>query len=237
MAEILSRRIDIVNPLQIEPLGDGALLLRLGDRIDDTVNQQVLALAAQIEAQRPSWLHDCVPAYAGLAIFIDNDAFSATDVPLAIAETWLRRLLESADAYVGAVDGRIVDIPVRYGGADGPDLATVAAELAIAPAELIARHSAPLYRVAMIGFAPGFPYLLGLDPTLNSPRLATPRSAVPAGSVGIGGSQTGIYPCAGPGGWRLIGRTSLVLFDASNESPSLLRAGDRVRFIAADLPA
>ena len=221
---------------QFERLGDNALLLRLGDRIDATLNQRVLALAAQIVAQRPPWLLDCVPAYASLAIFIDSDAFPAAKDPLADAESWLRHLVKST-ATSAVAEERVIEIPVRYGGDDGPDLIAVARELTITPTELIARHTAPLYRVAMIGFAPGFPYLLGLDPTLNSPRLATPRHTVPAGSVGIGGGQTGIYPCASPGGWRLLGRTSFALFNADNESPSLLRAGDKVRFIAANLPA
>ena len=221
---------------QFERLGDNALLLRFGDHIDAALNQRVLAVAAQIAAQRPPWLLDCVPAYASLAIYIDSDAFLAAKDPLADAERWLRRLVESTAASVVAEE-RVIEIPVRYGGDDGPDLIAVARELSITPAELIVRHTAPLYRVAMIGFAPGFPYLLGLDPTLNSPRLATPRHTVPSGSVGIGGSQTGIYPCVSPGGWRLLGRTSFALFNANNESPSLLRAGNRVRFIAASLPA
>lgn len=218
--------------VQFEPLGDNALLLRLGDRIDARVNRQVLALAAQIESRRPPWLQDCVPAYASVAIFIDPDLMPGDEDPLLAARAWLRALVDSEATDLIAPAGRLVEIPVRYGGADGPDLLAVASELGILPVELVARHSAPEYRVAMLGFAPGFPYLLGLDPTLATPRLATPRVSVPAGSVGIGGGQTGIYPCAGPGGWRLVGRTSRVFFDASGESPSLLRAGDRVRFVS-----
>ena len=218
--------------MQIEALGDRALLLRLGDRIDSGLNARVLALAARIEAQRLPWLRDCVPAYASLAIHIDDRAFPGQVEPLVAAEAWLRHLVETSSATAKeSATVRVIEIPVHYGGDDGPDLDIVAQELKIAPQELIARHCAPRYRVAMLGFAPGFPYLLGLDPELNSPRLATPRSMVPAGSVGIGGSQTGIYPCASPGGWRIIGRTSLTLFDAARESPSLLVAGDHVRFV------
>ena len=223
-----------MNAPRIEPLGDGALLLRLGDEIDAGMNERVLALAARIDEARPAWLRDCVPAYSSLAIFIGGDDFPATDNPLVVARNWLHGLLGTVAPNTVAPSRPIVDIPVHYGGADGPDLEVVAAELKIDADELVARHCAPTYRVAMLGFAPGFPYLLGLDPTLASPRLATPRQSVPAGSVGIGGKQTGVYPFAGPGGWRLLGRTPLALFDTQRESPSLLRAGDRVRFVAVD---
>jgi KipI family sensor histidine kinase inhibitor len=215
----------------IEALGDRALLLRLGDTIDASLNRRVLALAAHIEAHRPAWMLDCVPTYASLAIFIDHDAFTGSPDPLIEAEAWLRHTVGSASAVATDSEQRVVEIPVHYGDDDGPDLLNTAGELNITPDELIARHVAPLYRVAMLGFAPGFPYLLGLDPALNAPRLATPRTSVPAGSVGIGGSQTGIYPCVSPGGWRLIGRTPLSLFDADRDPPSLLLAGDRVRFV------
>jgi inhibitor of KinA len=218
--------------MQIEPLGDDALLLRLGERIDVELNRRVLVVAARIESQRPPWLRDCVPAYASLALFVDTAAFPADRDPLAEAEAWLRSIL--AATKVGAtlqLPPRTIEIPVRYGGQDGPDLDALALELGIPAREVIARHRAPLYQVAMLGFAPGFPYLLGLDPILDAPRLATPRHAVPAGSVGIGGSQTGIYPRASPGGWRLIGRTSLSLFDAGRDPPALLQAGDNVRFV------
>ena len=127
-----------------------------------------------------------------------------------------------------------LEIPVRYGGAFGEDLDAAAAELGIAADTVIARHGAALYTVAMVGFAPGFPYLSGLDPSLALPRLATPRTRVPAGSVAIGGAQTGIYPRESPGGWRLLGRTPLRLFDPQRASPSLLAPGDRVRFVAID---
>ncbi len=129
---------------------------------------------------------------------------------------------------------QLIDIPVRYGPGFGEDFDAAAAELGLTRAELIARHSAPLYTVAMIGFAPGFPYFSGLDPALALPRLAAPRTRVPAGSIGIGGAQTGIYPRESPGGWRLIGRTPLTLFDPLRASPSLLAPGDRVRFVAID---
>ena len=129
------------------------------------------------------------------------------------------------------VDRPVVDIPVRYGGADGPDLAECAARAGLSPEAFIYAHSAGEYTVAMIGFMPGFPYLSGLDDSLAQPRRGAPRSRVPAGSVGIAGGQTGVYPFDSPGGWQIIGRTPLRVFDPMNRHPSLLRAGDRIRFV------
>ncbi|HJP98503.1 MAG TPA: 5-oxoprolinase subunit PxpB [Rhodanobacteraceae bacterium] len=128
--------------------------------------------------------------------------------------------------------GRPIEIPVCYGDEYGPDLDAVAEQVRLARGEVIERHTAAEYTVAMLGFAPGFPYLLGLDPTLHMPRRANPRTGVPAGSVAIGGAQTGIYPRKLPGGWQLIGRTPLVLFDPERQPPCLLAPGNRVRFVA-----
>jgi KipI family sensor histidine kinase inhibitor len=128
------------------------------------------------------------------------------------------------------VRGRVVEVPVVY---DGEDLAEVARLTGLSTAEVVQRHTAPEYLVAFLGFAPGFPYLVGLDRALHVPRRATPRTRVPAGSVGLAGEQTGIYPQPTPGGWQLIGRTSTVLFDAGREPPALLAAGDRLRFVPA----
>ena len=215
----------------IETLGEDALLLRFGDAIDATVNARVHAFSQWIERVRPPWLRDLVPAYASLALFVDIDAFDCMLDPLIEARYWLEQ-----QAFAGedaGIAGRSLGIPVRYGGEHGPDLAALATHAGISEDEVIARHCAVEYRVAMLGFSPGFPYLLGLDPRLAMPRLETPRTRVPAGSVGIGGAQTGIYPQAGPGGWRIIGRTALALFDPLHDPPTLLAPGDRVRFIAA----
>lgn len=225
---------------EVERLGEDALLLRLGDAIDAGLNAGVHALAAEIAARRPPWLRDIVPAYASLALFVDGGAFADDADPLAEAERWLATLPDDAAVRVRSsgklVESRLVTIPVRYGGEDGPDLAAVAAHAGLSPAEVTALHQDGDYTVAMLGFAPGFPYLLGLDPRLAMPRLDTPRPRVPAGSVGIGGAQAGIYPRSGPGGWRLIGRTALSLFDAARDPPAALAPGDRVRFVADDAP-
>ncbi|GGA39017.1 5-oxoprolinase subunit PxpB [Dyella nitratireducens] len=219
-------------PMQIEPLAEDAWLLRLGGTIDIDVNARVHAAAARLR----SGLADveCVPAYASLLLrfdpmrWLDNDGdFSGQR---------LRGAIDAALQQAGASETapRELIIPVCYGGEAGEDLHDVAAHTQLSPEEIIARHTAPTYRVAMLGFAPGFPYLLGLDPALAMPRRSSPRTSVPAGSVAIGGQQTGIYPQALPGGWQLIGRTPLRLFDATAGAPSLLLPGDRVRFRAID---
>lgn len=219
----------------VERLGEDALLVRLGDAIDAGTNARVHALAATLGANRQPWVRDIVPAYATLAVFIDAMAMWGVEDPLAEAEAWLDDVVQrhgiAADA--APASGSARDIPVRFGGEDGPDLAAVGEAAGLPEAEVIARFCAPVYQVAMLGFAPGFPYLLGLDPVLAMPRLATPRTRVPAGSVAIGGAQAGIYPREGPGGWRLLGRTRLGLFDHEREPPALLAPGGRVRFVPA----
>jgi KipI family sensor histidine kinase inhibitor len=216
-----------------ESLGDHALLLRLGDVADVDVNRRVHALAAKLRDAHAPWLVDCVPAYASLAVFFDAAAVGGND-PTAVVGAWIRTILEAPEAGADIAPSRLVEVPVCYGGEHGPDLDEVATACGISATQLIERHSQPDYLVAMLGFSPGFPYLLGLDPALAVPRLATPRTRVPAGSVGIGGAQTGVYPDEGPGGWRLIGRTPLRLFDAKREPPSAVLPGDRVRFVPID---
>jgi KipI family sensor histidine kinase inhibitor len=215
---------------EIEALGEAALLLRLGDRAESALAARVQALAAALRAQPLQGLIDLVPAYASLALHFDPLRVDASKVAdwLRAAQRRLKDDTQPADT------PRRVEIPVCYGGDYGPDLSEVANQLGLTEAEIIARHSGGDYIVAMLGFLPGFPYLLGLDPSLAVPRLATPRAEVKAGSVGIGGAQTGIYPQSSPGGWRLIGRTPESLFDARRTPPSLLQPGDRVRFVAID---
>lgn len=222
---------------RIEALADDALLLRFGNAIDDAANARVHALAARLLARRPAWLLDVSPAYASLAVYFDASRFD--DDPVDAISTQLCAMLAD-DAGDIRADGRheaqqrIVEIPVAYGGDFGPDLESAAAELGLGADALARRHAEGDYRVAMIGFAPGFPYLSGLDPALALPRLPSPRTRVPAGSVAIGGEQTGVYPRDSPGGWRILGRTPLVLFDPLREPPSLLTPGDRVRFVAIE---
>lgn len=223
----------MANIATIERLGDTALLLRFGDRIDSTISRHVHAWAAMLSSQAPDWLIEITPAYASLALHVDV-ARSLENDPLDAAIAWITARLGQPLPDATEDAARTLTIPVLYGGDEGPDLTALSAHAGVTIEDVIARHTSVDYSVAMLGFAPGFPYLLGLDATLAMPRMATPRTRVPAGSVGIGGVQTGIYPQAGPGGWQLIGRTPLRLFDATRDPPSLLRAGDRVRFIAID---
>lgn len=209
-----------------EALADDAWLLRLAPGPD--ANARAHALAARLRANAPPWLRDVVPAWDSVGVCFDP---ALIDADAALASLRAHR----DDGPTAAVPApRTIEIPVRYGGEHGIDLEAAATELGLTPGALVERHTAPLYTVAMIGFAPGFPYLDGLDPALALPRLATPRSRVPAGSVGIGGAQTGIYPRESPGGWRLLGRTPLTLFDPEADPPSRLLPGDRVRFVAID---
>ncbi len=215
---------------EVSRLGDIGLLLRWPGGIDATTNAQVHAFAERLRVARPSWLIDLVPAYASLALLVAPEG--GRDV-LGDAEHWLQaELRQPATAQATGEWRPPIDIPVCYDGEFGLDLPIIAEATGLSIDQVIARHCAPTYRVAMLGFAAGFPYLLGLDPQLAMPRLSEPRLHVPAGTVGIGGAQTGIYPRRSPGGWRLLGRTPLRLFDPTRDAPSLLQAGDRVRFIA-----
>lgn len=214
------------DPPTLERLTDDAWRIRLGDTIDAGLNASVHALAALLRTQAPGWLVDLVPAYASLAVFFDATRIEAEAVRAHLAD-----LASHARDPHAATPVRELAIPVRYGDEYGPDLEASALLLGLHPAQLVERHSGASYTVAMIGFAPGFPYLLGLDPELALPRLDTPRARVPAGSVGIGGVQTGVYPRESPGGWRLLGRTPVVLFDPAREPPALVAPGDRVRFV------
>jgi KipI family sensor histidine kinase inhibitor len=219
-----------VTPPSLEALGDSAWLLRLGDAIDPATVRRVHALAARLRATAPTGVCDVVPAYASVAVFVSPDAVAADiGLPPRI-EHWLAEASADVDE-TDARAARIVEIPVRYGGDEGCDLGAVARHCGLREDEVIARHAAAEYSVAMLGFAPGFPYLLGLDPALATPRHTQPRTRVAAGSVGIGGAQTGVYPRESPGGWQIIGRTPLTLFDAMRAEPSLLQPGDRLRFV------
>lgn len=220
-------------PPLFEPLGETVLLLRFGDRVDAALSARVHDALACLRAARLPGVIDAVAGYASLALHYDPAAWISGGAPWRAFADAVQAALAAGGARP-AHARRTIDIPVRYGGEDGRDLDAVAAELGLAPDELVSLHAAGDYSVAMLGFAPGFPYLLGLDPRLHAPRLASPRTRVPRGSVAIGGAQTGIYPAELPGGWRLIGRTPLALFDPAREPPNLLAAGDRVRFRAID---
>lgn len=204
----------------LTPLGDSALILRTGDSLGE-----VLTAARKLEAAQLEGVEEIVPAFASVGIFF------VSPPNLNSAEKEIRAALRKRARRRGLVARpRLIEIPVCYESVFAPDLDEVAEHCGLTPNELVKRHVAARYQVQCVGFTPGFPYLSGLPPTLAMPRRATPRTWVPAGSVAIGGRHTGIYPLSSPGGWNLIGRTPLSLFDPARQPPALLRPGDRVRF-------
>ncbi|QKG56210.1 5-oxoprolinase subunit PxpB [Hymenobacter sp. BRD128] len=221
-------------PLRLYPLGDAAVVLELGQAIAPGTHQLLQALARLLDQHPPLGLREYVPAFTTLTVFYDPWVLSqaSPELPYAQMASALQKLLPAAQAAAAHyAPGPLVEIPVCYGGGFGPDLALVAGHAQLAAEEVIARHAQPEYLVYMVGFAPGFPYLGGLDARLTTPRRAQPRALVPAGAVGIAGAQTGVYSLPTPGGWQLIGRTPRRLFDPGRAQPSLLQAGDRLRFV------
>lgn len=211
-------------PFTVCPVGDTGLLVSFEQRIAQSVGAAVAALNTRVAAAAIPGVVETVPAFATLLIFYDPLVTEYDAVADAV-----QKLAQAPGSDTAAGEGRLVEIPVCYGGTFGPDLPFVAEHAGLTEKEVIELHAGREYRIYMLGFLPGFPYLGGLDERLFTPRLPTPRTAIPAGSVGIGGEQTGVYPIASPGGWQLIGRTPLKLFD-----PSVGRlpyaAGDRIRF-------
>ena len=210
---------------RIRVAGDAAVTVEFEPRIDPVINARVVTLAAAVHATRHPGVRDVVPSYSAVTVYFDP---LRTDLDRLWAA--LEEVADAGECHAGPT--REVVIPVRYGGAAGPDLDEVAAFAGCSTDEVIRRHTAPGYRVYMVGFLPGFPYLGTVDARIAMPRRSSPRVAVPAGSVGIAGPQTGIYPTAAPGGWRLIGLAAVDAFDAGREPPSLFRPGDTVRFEA-----
>jgi len=210
---------------RILPVGEAAFTVEFGDAVDEALNRRVHAFDAALQAQPVPGLVETVPTYRSLLVMYDPQVIRAEAMRVALADALA--VLATAELPLG----RLVEIPVCYGGEADPDLADVAAHCGITAQAVIELHAQPVYTVAMLGFAPGFAYLLGLPEALATPRLATPRLRVPPGSVGIAGAQTGVYALATPGGWRIIGRTDRVLFDPGRAEPFALRAGDRVRFV------
>jgi inhibitor of KinA len=218
----------------IFPLGDSATTLELGHHIDEEVNRRILALEIWLRERPFPGLKDIIVAYSSVTVFYDPAEMSRNGWPDEIHKH-IRILLEEAWA---ATEGELppfqeerelIRIPVCYGGAFGPDLEGLSATLKISQEGIIDLHSTFIYRVYMIGFLPGFPYLGRIDPRLEAGRKSRPVP-VAAGGVGIAGNQTGIYPVNSPGGWQIIGRTPLKLFDPEKELPVRLNIGDHVQF-------
>jgi inhibitor of KinA len=215
-----------VPPFRVLAAGDAALVVQLPERIDPDLNAWCIAMARALERRLGAAIRDVVVGYCSVTLYFD---------PLLTDPAWLEDETELTAQELEREPGSrarsaIVEVPVWYGGSDGPDLADVARFAGCSEQEVITRHVAQEYRVYLVGFVPGFAYMAEVDPTIAAPRRRSPRTAVPAGSVAIAGGQTGIYPAITPGGWNIIGRTPLVPYDASRDEPCLFGPGDRVRF-------
>jgi inhibitor of KinA len=223
----------------IYPLTETAITVTWGNDMDESVFRQVQWLAGKLQADPFPGLIELVPAYASLTIYYDPVVTAGVFrlKPGSIFDWVSSRILSIQQlAMEEAIPNNrpITEIPVCYGGEFGPDLAFVAAQHQLSEPEVISIHTSQVYQVYMIGFMPGFPYLGLVPDTIATPRKAVPQQSVPAGSVGIAGRQTGIYPYKSPGGWQIIGQTSIPLFNPDLPKPSLLSAGDRVRFISIE---
>lgn len=207
--------------------GDSAVTVEFGNAIDERLNQVVHQFAAAVEGCQLPFIREVVPTYRSATVHYLPWQVSFQQLQ-ALLEPLARQAVRQADQGAG---GTILEIPVLYGGDQGPDLEEVASHCGLTPEQVIRLHSAPAYRIFMLGFTPGFPYLGGMDPRLATPRRKEPRVSIPAGSVGIAGGQTGVYPIQSPGGWQLIGRTPLKLFDPALDPPILLQAGQQIRFV------
>lgn len=211
---------------RVDRVGDAALLVTLADELDLEVN----ALAHRVAARLRDGGRATVPGHAGVLVPFDPDTEEEPVVRAAIDAALEAATRDEAKPWTA---GTLHELRVAYGGADGPDLADVASRTGLAERDVVRLHAAETYRVLVLGFAPGFPYLGLVPAALELPRRVTPRVRVPAGSVAIAGRQTGVYPFESPGGWHVIGRTDAALWDSLREPTALLAPGDRVRFVPA----
>lgn len=210
----------------IRQINERAISIIYPESISGEVHQKVMDTARLFQGEFPGLLTDVVPSYHQVTLFFKRQIFYEE------ACQWIDKVMEQTQEDLVEVTKRTITLPVLYGGEWGPDLEKVASVTGLSKEDVIERHTAGFYTVYMLGFLPGFPYLGGLDGSLNTPRRDTPRQIVPAGSVGIAGAQTGVYPLASPGGWQLIGRTPRILVDIHHPDPCLFRPGDQLRFVA-----
>ena len=206
--------------VKISTAGDSALLIEFGQEISPEINARITAFVHLLKAQRIEGVQDMIPAFTSLLINYDPRVVNY--------KTLTKRLqkLLKLDVNEETSTSRVFEIPVCYGGEYGPDIENIAKNAGLTEEEVIKIHSSKDYLIYMLGFLPGFSYLGGLDERIHTPRLANPRIRIPAGSVGIGGSQTGIYPLDSPGGWQLLGLTPVKTYDPERENPILFEAGD-----------
>lgn len=213
----------------ISPVGDCAISIDFGQVIDPKINRHIRQIIEQIKDLQLDGIIELVPTYCALLVQYDAMVYSYSDICRILEPTLQESVTDSANELV-----TIVEIPTVYGGEFGPDLGFVASHNHLSEAEVVSIHSGTDYLVYMLGFIPGFTYLGGMDPRIATPRLSSPRTLIPAGSVGIAGEQTGTYPSDSPGGWQIIGRTPVTMYDMSKKQAALLQAGDYVRYVLID---
>jgi inhibitor of KinA len=225
-----------MNP-SITPLGDSALTISFGNTIDPEINARVLSAFHQLKEKSIPFIKDLVPAYASLSVLYDVAAIrhrAHTSSAFNFMKEKLETVLESFTESV-PVSTRTITIPVCYDVSLAQDLESLARQKALSTDELIRIHTGTTYRVYMLGFLPGFPYMGTVPEQIAAPRKTQPALRIPAGSIGIAGLQTGIYPFESPGGWNIIGRTPINMFDTNREQPTYLQPGDEVKFIPITL--
>jgi KipI family sensor histidine kinase inhibitor len=220
----------LLKTLRLSPLGDAAVYAEFGDKLDLETNQSLQALAAALRARALPWIRDVVPALCGIAVHFDPYHPELPAPVLGQFEAMLQEVFKSASKFEGSE--RVVEVPVCYDPVFALDLEEVSSLTRVPKQDVQKLHAASKHSVLMVGFAPGQPYIGGLDAKLSVPRRASPRKQMPAGSVAIANAQTCVYPYETPGGWSIIGRTPLRVFDPAREPASLFAPGDRVRFFA-----
>ena len=213
----------------ISPVGDRAISIDFGQVIDPKINRYIRQTIERIKALQLEGIIELVPTYCALLVEYDAMQYSYSEICNIIEPTLDEGMTDTTNELV-----TVVEVPTVYGGEFGPDLSFVASHNHLSEAEVISIHSGTDYLVYMLGFIPGFTYLGGMDPRIATPRLSSPRTLIPAGSVGIAGEQTGTYPSDSPGGWQIIGRTPVTMYDMSKAQAALLNAGDYVRYVPID---
>ena len=213
----------------ISPVGDRAISIDFGQVIDPTINRHIRQTIERIKELQLDGIIELVPTYCALLVEYDAMLYSYSEICNIIEPTLEEGMTNTTNELV-----TVVEVPTVYGGEFGPDLRFVASHNHLSEDEVISIHSGTDYLVYMLGFIPGFTYLGGMDPRIATPRLSSPRTLIPAGSVGIAGEQTGTYPSDSPGGWQIIGRTPVTMYDMSKAQAALLNAGDYVRYVPID---